>query len=198
MIRRFALKSAALALALGLALPAGAATIKEGDLKDGEFSKHWKSPTILDAWVDGVIGTGRAGQFDIFVLTGLPKGAQTLSFGFEAPADIKHNYAGGGEIRFSTKPFEWGWDGTKGGAFDVRFGDTTDLLKVVLGADFVGPLYVGLYFTYGKDIAYSVTTDAKAAPTEMPPAVPLPGAGVLMGTALAAAALAGMRRKRRG
>jgi hypothetical protein len=196
MIRRFA-TFAALALALGLAFPAGAATIKEGDLKGGEFSKHWKSPTILDASVDGVIGTGGAGQFDIFVLTGLPKGAQTLSFGFGAPADIKHNYAGGGEIRFSTKPFQWGWDGSKGGAFDVRYGDTTDLVKIVLGDDFAGPLYVGLYFTYGKDIAYSVTTDALAAQSQVP-GVPLPGAGVLMGTALAAAAAAALRRKRRG
>jgi hypothetical protein len=197
MIRLLA-STVALALALGLALPAGAATIKEGDLKDGEFSKHWKSPTILDATVDGVIGTGKSGQFDIFVFTGLPKGAQTLSFAFEAPADIKHNYAGGGELRWSTSPFQWGWDGNKGGAFDVRFGDTTDLLRIVLGEDFAGSLYVGLYFTYGKDIAYSATTDAVAAQTEVPPAVPLPGAGLLMGTALAGAALAGLRRGRRG
>jgi hypothetical protein len=194
MTRLFA-TSAILALALGLAAPAGAATIKEGDLKGGEFSKHWKSPTILDDTVDGVIGTGKSGQFDIFVFTGLPKGAQTLSFGFEAPEGIKHSYAAGGEIRWSLKPFEWGWDGNKGGAFDVRFGDTSDLLKIVLGEDFSGPLYVGLYFTYGKDIAYSVSTDAMAT---QPPAVPLPGAGVLMGTALAGAALAGLRRKRRG
>jgi hypothetical protein len=32
----------------------------------------------------------------------------------------------------------------------------------------------------------------------MPPAVPLPGAGLLLGTALAGAAAAGLRRKRRG
>lgn len=186
--------SAALAVAVGLALPVNAATIKEGDLKDGEFSKHWKSPTILDDSVDGVLGTGKSGQFDIFVFTGLPQGGQTLSFGFAAPEGIKHNYAGGGEIRWSTSPFRWGWDGNNGGAFDVRFGEPTDLLQIVLGDDFAGPLYVALYFTYGKDIAYSVTTDGLA---EMPPAVPLPGAGLLMGTALAGAAVAGLRRRRR-
>jgi hypothetical protein len=196
MIRRFA-RFAALALALGLALPAGAVTIKEGDLKDGEFSKHWKSPTILDASVDGVVGTGGAGHFDIFAFTGLQKGAQTLSFAFAAPANIKHSYTGGGALLWSTSPFRWGWDGNKGGAFDVRFGDTTDLLELVLGDDFAGTLYVGLYFTYGKDIAYSMTTDAQAAQSQVP-AVPLPGAGLLMGTVLAGAALVGLRRRRRG
>lgn len=188
------LKSAAVALVLaaGLAGQAGAATINEGDLKGGAFSKHWKSPTYLGEEIDGVSGTGRSGDFDMFVFTGLPDGAQTVTFDFAGPGKMKDSYSAGGELLWSTGPFEHAWDGVRGGKFDLKPKSPTDLLTIVLGDDFSGDLYIGLYFTYGRDISYSVSTDAGG----MPPAVPLPGAGAMLLTALAGAAAVGVRRRR--
>jgi hypothetical protein len=191
MTRSF-LAAAAIALVLGVSLPATASTVHEGDVAGGSLSKSFAAPTALGAGVTGVTGSGAQGAHDFFVFT-LPAGAQTLTFAFAAPEGIRHSYSAGGTILTSTAPFRWGWDGTRAGAFQLDLRTPAVTQSLTLDAGFAGTLHVALYFTHGRDITYSVRSDAnRVAP---PPVVPLPGAGALMLTALGAAGIAARRRK---
>jgi hypothetical protein len=196
-MNRFLL-AAATALALGFSLPAMAATMHEGDVAGGSFSKSFAAPTVLGAGVTGVTGTGAQGAHDFFVFK-LPAGAQTLTFAFAAPEGIRPSYSAGGTIMTSTAPFRWGWDGTRAGAFQLDRRTPAVTQRLTLDAGFAGTLHVALYFTHGRDIAYSVRSDAnRAAPPPVAPpvsVVPLPGAGALMLTALGMAGIAARRRR---
>jgi len=200
----------AAAAALAFAAPAAASTVHEGDLAGGSFSRSHASPTQLAAGVTGVTGTGRASRDDFFVFTGLPTGAQTLTFTFSAVGGVNDSFSAGGNILTSANPFRWEWDGVDGGSFEIRRHQRTDTKTVRLGAGFGGTLFVGLYFTHGPEISYSVSTDAifpASAPateeiaqtipagTETIGVVPLPGAGLMLLTALGAAGLAARRRR---
>jgi hypothetical protein len=181
----------ATAAALALSAPAQAATIHEGNLASGSFSGKWSAPTALGTGVTEVTGTGSQHAFDFFTFT-LPKGAQTLTFDFWAPQGIGHSYSAGGTIKTSTTPFQWGWDGTQSGTFQLNRQKPTDRVTLALGPDFAGTLHVGLYFTHGANISYRVSTNA-AVPA--PGVVPLPATGLLLLTALGGAAFAARRRR---
>ncbi len=73
------------ALFFAAAQPAAAATVSEGDIAGGSFSSAFDKPTEIGPGVTTVTGTGDQHIFDFLVFTGLPNGAQTLTFNFSAP-----------------------------------------------------------------------------------------------------------------
>ncbi len=79
------------------------------------------------------------------------------------------------------------------GIFKVLHRSPTDSITIEFDDSFTGTLYVGLYFTHGSDLQYSISTDASH---EDAPVVPVPGAGVLMLSALAGAGALQWRRRR--
>lgn len=192
----FRLRPAALLLAGGLAAsPAAAATLSELSFPGGDFSGNWNVPTVIGNGFDIVQGTGSANNYDILAFTGLAAGAQTVTLDFAAPSGIGWSYAAGGNIRYSTRPFQWEWDGTMAGSVSIGYFNQTQSLTLALGPGFAGTLYLGLYFTYGQNLGYTLNLPGNAAPT---PAVPLPASAWLLGSALAAGAAARRARRRAG
>ncbi|MBF9033576.1 hypothetical protein HKCCE2091_04935 [Rhodobacterales bacterium HKCCE2091] len=195
----------ALSSVLGAVGAAGAVTVSE--LDHGEFSGNWAAPTVLGAGVDGVSGTGAGNQYDIFHLTGLAPGAQVLSFRFDAPAGIGYSYSAGGMVTYATQAFRWGWDGQTAGSFATSYWSPSVGFDLALGAGFSGDLYLGLWFTYGANLSYSVSSNVAApvapvlSPAPGPVAadpispVPLPAPVLMLGAALAAGAFVGRRRR---
>ncbi len=175
--------AAALALAGGLvAVPAGAATISETGFAGGDFGDAWNAPSVIGNGFDLVQGSGAGNDFDILAFTGMAPGAQTVTLDFTAPSGIDWSYAAGGSVLYSTQPFQWAWDGTTAGAFSLGYATPAQSLTLDLGPGFGGALYLGLYFTYGQNIGYTISLPGNAAP---PPAVPLPASAWLLGAALA-------------
>ncbi len=182
-------------LAAGLAaLPAGAATISELALPGADFSNSWAAPTVIGTGFDQVQGTGGANNYDILAFTGMAAGAQTVSLTFAAPSGIDWSYAAGGNVLYSTQPFRWGWDGMTAGVVSLGYANPSQTISLALGPSFGGTLYLGLYFTYGQDLGYTVSLPGNAAP---PPAVPLPASAWLLGAALAGGAAVLRRAGRR-
>lgn len=174
---------------LALAAPAAASTVHEHDLPGGSFSGVFSAPTDLGAGVTGVTGSGAQGAHDFFVFH-LPSGAQTLTFRFAAPAGIGYSYSAGGSIRVGTSPFPWAWAGDDAGSFHLGHGQPGFSRTLTLGQAFEGTLHVGLYFTYGSGIGYSVSTDAA-----VPGVVPSPAAGLMLLSALGLAGFVARRRR---
>lgn len=180
-------------VAAGLAaLPAGAATVSELSFPGGDFSDSFSAPSMIGAGIDLVQGTGAANNYDILAVTGMMPGAQTVTLGFSAPSGIGWSYAAGGNVLYSTRPFQWAWDGTTAGVVSIGYANPTQSLTLALGPGFTGTLYLGLYFTYGQDLGYTVSLPGNAAP---PPAVPLPASAWLLAGGLALGA--GLRRAKR-
>lgn len=185
------LAALATTLALALAAPASAVTVKESDMSGGSFSSDFRSPTVLAQGTTGVTGTGAFGRNDLFLFN-LPAGAQTLTFSFTVPGLPDWSYSAGGTILTSTSPFRWAWDGARASQFQLYRWKTSDTVTLDLGPAFAGKLYVGLYFTHGRGYSYRVSSNA-AVPA--PSVVPLPATGLLLLTALGGAALAARRRR---
>jgi hypothetical protein len=145
-----------IALTLGLlASGASAATLNESDVPGGAFGSSWSSLTEVGAGFDRISGTGSQNAFDNFVFTGLPAGAQTLTFGFSAPEGIDWSYSAGGRVLWSTEAFRWGYDGKDVGAgFQLGKWQPEQTLTLELGEGFTGKLFVALNFTHGVDIRY--------------------------------------------
>ena len=182
-------------VAAGLAaLPAGAATITELSLPGGDFSNSWSAPSLIGPGFDLVQGTGGANNYDILAFTGMAPGAQTVTLTFAAPSGIGWSYAAGGNLLYSTQPFRWAWDGATAGVVSIGYANPSQTLSLALGPGFGGTLYLGLYFTYGQNLGYTVSLPGNAAP---PPAVPLPASAWLLASVLAASATAARRVKRR-
>ena len=181
------------ALLFAAAQPAAAATVSEGDVAGGSFSGSYNDPTEIAPGVTTVTGTGSQNVFDFLVFTGLPAGAQTITFTFSPPEDYGYSYSAGGKLFVSTSPFNGLWSGTDLGMFDVRYHQPSDSITIEFDDSFTGTLYVGLHFTHGKDLQYAITTDASY---EDAPVVPVPGAGVLMLTGLAGVGALQWRRRR--
>lgn len=182
-------------VAAGLAaLPAGAATITELSLPGGDFSNSWSAPSLIGPGFDLVQGTGGANNYDILAFTGMAPGAQTVTLTFAAPSGIGWSYAAGGNLLYSTQPFRWAWDGATAGVVSIGYANPSQTLSLALGPGFGGTLYLGLYFTYGQNLGYTVSLPGNAAP---PPAVPLPATAWLLASVLAAGATAARRVKRR-
>lgn len=195
------LRIASLAAALtGAALPAAASVLSEAD---APFSRSWSQPTEIGQGADAILGTAEVQNgHEFIVLTGLRAGGQTLSFTFETPdwALSSDSYSAGGQILWSTDPFRWAWDGTSAGAFQLDRWTTERTVDVILGDDFAGPLYLGVFLTHGSDVAWNAFAPGNAAiPTPAMPApgvVPLPAGMWLMIAALALLVGLGRRKGR--
>ena len=180
------------ALVLGGAVQA--ATVSEGDIAGGEYSSNWAAPTAIDAGVTSLMGSGAGNAYDILSFTGLPTGAQTLTLNFSAPDGIGYSYSAGGAIRISPEPFRWSWDGQDAGAFNLNYWQPGQTVEVSLDDSFGGDLYLGLYFTHGSGISYNAalpTAVSSVAP------VPVPAAGLLLGSLIAALGLGAAVRQRK-
>lgn len=192
-----------LALVLGLvaASGAGAATLNETDMPGGAFSASWAAPTVVGAGVTTITGTGNQNQFDNFVLTGLPSGAQSVVLSFSAPSGIGYSYAAGGSVLWSTQPFRWGWDGNYATPVYTGYWMPTETVILPFGSGFTGPLYLALNFTYGRNLGYAITFGSVAPVpppvNEVPAAVPVPAAGISLAAGLAALGALVRRRMRR-
>ena len=188
-----------------------AATLSPADV-GGAYSGNFASPTQIGTGFDTILGTATAGQTIELELTGLPAGAQTLTFTFSTPAGITPQgpangwsyYGTGGSLLYSAgSPFAYGpWGGTNLGSFGVAnstAGQMSQTLSLALGPTFSGPLYLGLNMTYGNTaIAYAIGVPSNAsvvAAISAPAPVPVPPGGRLI-----AAALGGLWliRRRRG
>ena len=180
-------------LASFAALPAGAVTIQEGSVAGGDFSNAWATPTVIAPGYDLVQGVGGGNDYDIFAITGMTPGAQTVTLDFSAPSGIGWSYAAGGSLMYSTSPFRWAWDGTSFGSLALSYLTPAQSFTLNLDSSFGGALYLGLYFTYGQNITYSVSLPGNA------PAVPLPATAGLLGSVAAGLAAFGAlgRQKRR-
>jgi hypothetical protein len=180
-------------VAFGIAAASGAtaATLNEAALAGGRFGGLWSAPTEVGAGFDTIRGTGEQNVYDNFVFTGLPSGAQTLSFRFSAPDGYDHSYSAGGTILYSDRPFRWGWDGTTAGTVQVDYHRPAGDYLLGLGDSFSGNLYLALNFTHGSKLAYTISAPSNA--TTSP--VPLPAGALLIVSGTAALAAAGLRRR---
>jgi hypothetical protein len=175
-----------LSLAVALAAPAAASVVTEAD---GQFSKHWHSPTVIGLGVDTILGTAeKQNGHEFLALTGLAAGAQTLSFAFTAPASAltSDSYSAGGQVYWSASAFRHAWDGTGAGSFQLGRWTPEAALELLLGDDFAGTLYLGIYFTHGRDVSWSLS-----APGPVRAAEPGEGAAVVPLNAAAGYSFAG-------
>jgi hypothetical protein len=185
----------------GAVLSAGAAqaaTLTEGDMPDGSFGASWDKPTVVGAGITGISGTGSQNAFDNFVLTGLPGGAQDITFLFTAPEGIGWSYSAGGNILYSLEPFAHGWDGQGAGVVQLDWNTRAQSLVLSLGEDFSGPLYLALNFTHGSNLSYAIGlpgTAGVAGPGPSPAPVPVPAGMVLLGSGLVVFRVLALRRR---
>ena len=188
MISRLA-RIALLALAAACTGAAASASIvTEGG---GQFSRDWRSPTGIGFGADTVLGTAeRQNGHEFLFFSSLGAGAQTLEFAFTAPAWAlsSDSYSAGGQILWRTDAFRWAWDGTGAGSFQLGRWTPQQTLRLSFGDDFKGgPLYLGIYFTHGQDVSWSLSAPGNGAPpaVDAPAPVPLPaGLGPLGGRPL--------------
>ncbi|MDF2233420.1 hypothetical protein P2H44_12740 [Albimonas sp. CAU 1670] len=194
----------------------GALALTVTESESGEFSSDWAAPTEIGAGVDRIEGIGSGNAYDIFHFTGLSAGAQELTFSFVAPEEIDESYSAGGEIRWSEEAFRWGWDGAATTpAIQVDYYTGPQTLTLSLADDFAGELWLGLYFTHGASLAYTILADVTGvgegdlgaggpgaqpdvgAPSDgdSASAVPLPPALAMLGAGLAALGVAARRRR---
>jgi hypothetical protein len=124
--------------------------------------------------VETILGVAeKQNGHEFLALTGLAAGAQTLSFAFTAPAWalISDSYSAGGEVLWSTGKFRHAWDGTGAGSFQLSRWTPERSLDLALGDDFAGTLYLGIYFTHGRDVSWSLSAPSRALRAEEPAAV---------------------------
>jgi hypothetical protein len=173
----------------GVLLSAGAAqaaTLTEGDMPGGAFGASWDKPTVVGAGITGIVGTGSQNAFDNFVLTGLPGGAQDITFLFTAPEGIGWSYSAGGNILYSLEPFAHGWDGKGAGVVQLDWFRREQSLVLSLGEEFSGTLYLALNFTHGANLGYAIGLPGAAGTGPSPAPVPVPAGMVLLGSGLMA------------
>jgi hypothetical protein len=179
MLARLILIASLAASAVAAVLPAAASTITEDDV---QFSRHWKNPTEIGFGADTILGTAeKQNGHEFIVLTGLTPGAQTLEFAFAVPdwALSSDSFSAGGQVLWSEDPFRHAWDGTFAGSFQLGRWSPRGTLSLALGEEFSGPLYLGIYFTHGSDVTWSLSAPGNAADNQLvdaPSSVPLPAA----------------------
>lgn len=168
-----------LALILGLSLgAAGAAmgsTLAESDLPGG-FSASYAAPTAIGTGVTTITGTLQAHVYDYFVFTGLPAGAQTLTFDFAVPTVPGRNFVANGGVNYSTAPFTGRNAGVKFANIKLSTRILTDQVTLTLDQAFTGPLYLAVYLNVGAGVPYQISAPSNAIATP----VPLPAGGVLL------------------
>lgn len=199
-------------LTLGAALPAFSATVTEIT----DFSSDWLNPTAIAPGTEKI--SGIASDLDVLFLSGLKSGAQVLSFGFSA-AEIYTfgNLTAGGSILYSYTPFQWGWDQDGSTGYQVSYnswnvgtpwfgqsGSLTSTATLQLSEAFAGSLYLAIVPWGNTPVRYDITlpvvaTVAPAAPVpDLPAAVPVPAAGLLLGAGLGlGGGLGGLLSRRR-
>lgn len=187
---------------------AQAATLSPADV-GGAYSGDYTAPTQIGTGFDTILGTVTNGQTIELELTGLPAGAQALSFTFTTPTGVSQQgpangwayYGAGGALLYSAgSPFAYGpWGGTSVGNVAVANSSAaqmTNVLTLTLGSTFSGPLYLGLNMTYGNTpISFAIGVPSNAAVAPVPAPVPLPPGVLLMIPALSGL---WMIRRRRG
>lgn len=199
-----------LASGVALAGAASAITVNEGA---GDFSNNWLSPAQVGPGVDTLTGAAAANDYEIFAITGLLPGAQTLTFDFSGlAAYVSGNFSAGGSILYSYTPFQYAWDQDGSLSYAIHYnqwttgpaskpkvhtqGSLTASYALTLASTFTGTLYLAIAPTYGSVLSYSIGLPAAPIlpPPPPPPApVPLPAAGAML-----AAALVGLRLRRKG
>jgi hypothetical protein len=194
----------ALSLAFALVSPAAASVLTEAG---GQFSKHWHSPTVVGPDVETILGVAeKQNGHEFLALTGLATGDQTLRFVFSAPASAltSDSYSAGGQVFWSAGPFGYAWDGTGAGTFQLSRWTPEQALELVLGPDFAGVLHLGIYFTHGRDVAWTVSLPSAPASVAEDPlgtsVVPLSAAAGYWLAGMSLLAALGLRGegKRRG
>jgi hypothetical protein len=183
--------------------PAAAATVTEGS----DFSSDWLNPTAIAAGTSQI--SGIASDLDVLLLTGLKTGAQTLTFGFSAASIYTSgNLTAGGAILYSYTPFQWSWDNDGQTGYQVSYnswnagtpwfgqsGSLTSTASLTLSEAFAGTLYLAIVPWSSTPISYTIDLPvAAAAQPDLPSAVPVPAAGLMLGAGLA---LAGLARRRK-
>ncbi len=193
-IRRFL--GAAVA-SLALASGASALTIQEGST---DFSNNWLSPTQVGWGVTGISGSAAQNDLEVFALSGLLPGAQTLTFDFSGEQSyVSGNFSAGGSILYSYTPFQFAWDSDGSLNYAINYnqwttgkgnkqkthtqGSLTASYALTLASGFTGNLYLAILPTYGGTLAYNITLPAAPLPPTPVP-VPLPASGALLALAL--------------
>lgn len=188
--------------ALAFAARGAAATLTPSAL-GGSYSSSYNAPTLVGAGYTEVDGIANPGQTIDLAFTALPAGAQTLSFTFSLPATVgvqgpANHWAyvnGGGTALYSTSPFAFDWAGSYLGTFGVAnysASAMTDTLTLSLGSAFSGTLYLGLHFTFGSPLNFSISAPSNALaaagstnPVSSISPVPLPPGLLLLAGGLA-------------
>ena len=211
-----AFRAAVAGVALAFLPAVGAQALTVSESGSGEFSSDWSAPTEIGTGVERVEGTGSVNAHDIFHFAGLSAGAQDLTLTFVAPEGIDWSFSAGAAVKWSEDPFRWGWDGTTAAEVNLDYYIREKTVTLSLPESFAGDLYLGLYFTHGAGLAYSILAEVGAGdvgpgapgqipggsieyPTESdtgsPSAVPLPPALAMLGAGLAALGVAARRRR---
>lgn len=186
------LQAASLAIAT-LASPASAVTVNEGSFTGGDFSNRVANPTAIASGIRTVTGALRRGDRDVLAFTGMATGAQTVTLNLWATG------AGPlwqGSLRYSTTPFRNSASGVLAGAIAMSNAPTgvvtmTQTLSFNLGATFGGTLFLMMNLRLGTGASYSLNI-----PGNVPAAVPLPAAALLLGSAVIGIGASGRRRPR--
>lgn len=177
---------AGVAGSVALAGAAFAVTVSEGA---GDFSNNWLKPTQIGPGVSNITGAAAANDYEIFAISGLLPGAQTLTFDFSgAQSYVSGNLSAGGSILYSYTPFQYAWDHDGSLNYSVDYnswttgkgdkakthttGSLTASFGLTLASSFSGNLYLAILPTYGASLAYSI--GLPAAPVTPPVTPPVP------------------------
>lgn len=184
---------------------AQASTLAEADVKGGEYSSNFNSPTAIEAGIDTLMGIGGVASDDYFVFTGLKSGAQEIVLSFAAPKDYGDSYSAGGAVLFANAPFRYEWDGKQvRGGIQVDQRKPGQTMKLSLDDAFTGSLYLALNFTHGADLRYSVFAPSNGfaqgsipgqGASTSPSQVPLPPALLFLASSVVGLLVVGRKRK---